>query len=158
MHEDFSDQVFERSEANFWVIWALAKWGKIQGHLSTECLVDFCIFLNNVNISASVQSNKVHNPILRIIIWSYLPEYLVKRGAAVVGLMLDSVWTLAGALTGFEFDPVYYQNFRKSLRPTALSTLIRDACAESIGEEPRCFESISEGVHLWLQVQHLGSQ
>jgi len=72
--------------------------------------------------------------------------------------MLDSAWNLAGALTGFGFDPVYFQHFRKSPRPTALSTLIRDAYAESIGEEPRRFESVSEGVHLWLQAQNLDSQ
>lgn len=122
------------------------------------CLVDFRIFLDNVDIPVSVQFDKLHSTILRIIIWSYHPEYLVKRGAAAVGLMLDSPWNLAGALTGFEFDSVYFQHFCKSPRSTALFTLIGDAYTESIDEEPRRFESISEGVHLWLQAQDLDSQ
>lgn len=36
--------------------------------------------------------------------------------------------------------------------------MIRNAYAESIGEEPRRFESFSKGVHLWLQAQNLDSK
>ncbi len=72
--------------------------------------------------------------------------------------MLDSAWNLAGALAGFSLDPVYFQHFCTSARPTALTTLTRDAHAVSIGEEPRHFEAISENVPLWLQAQNLDSQ
>ncbi len=157
MHEEFSDRVFELSEAKVWVICGLAKRERCKA-IYRGCLVDFRIFLDDVDRPVSVQLDNLHSTVLRIIIWSYHRENLVKRGAPAVGLMLDSAWNLAGALAGFSFDPVYFQQFRKSARSTALTTLTRDAHAVLIGEEPRHFESISENVHLWLQAQNLDSQ
>jgi len=49
--------------------------------------------------------------------------------------MLDSAWNVAGALTGFDFEPVYFRQFRRNPRRTALSETIRDCYAESTGED-----------------------
>lgn len=74
----------------------------------------------------------------------------VKHNTVTVNLMLNSVWNLADALTGFEFNFVYFQHFCKSLRLTALSTLIWDNYAELIEKKAHHFKSVFEDVYLWL--------
>ena len=57
-----------------------------------------------------------------------------------MGLMLDSAWNVAGALTGTQFELLCFRHFRRSSTPTALRETIQDYHAESTGEEPCPFK------------------
>jgi hypothetical protein len=157
MHEEFSDWIFESSEAKVWVICGSQNRDRYKT-IKRGRLIGFRIYLDQVDVPVSIELDDHGSSVRRIIVYSYHPECLVRQNAFAVGLMLDSAWNVAGALTGFDFEPVYFRQFRRNPRPTALSETIRDCYAESTGEEPRPFKLLSNAVHRWLQGQNLDSE
>ena len=75
-------------------------------------LIGFRIYLNQVDVPVSIELDDHGSSVRTIIVYSYHPECLVRQNAFTVGLMLDSAWNVAGALTGFDSEPVYFRQFR----------------------------------------------
>jgi len=130
MHEEFSDWVFESSEAKVWVICGSQNRDRYK-NMKRGRLIDFRIYLDQVDVPVSVELDDHGSGVRKIIVYSFHPESLVRQTSSAVGLMLDSAWNVAGALTGFDFEPVCFRQFRRHPRPTALSKTIPDCFAES---------------------------
>jgi len=157
MHKEFSDWVFESSEAKVRVICSSQNRDRYKT-INPGRLIGFRISLDQVGFPVSIELDDHGSRVRRIIVYSYHPECLVRQNTFAVGLTLDSAWNVAGALTGFDFEPVYFRQFRRNPRPTALSETIRDCYAESTSEEPCPFRLLSNAVHRWLQDQTLDSE
>ena len=154
MHGEFSDWVFESSEAKVWVICVSQNRDRYKT-IKRGCLIDFRIYLDQVDVPIRIEFDDHGSSVRRIIVYSYHPQCLVRQNAFAMALMLDSAGNVAGALTGFDFELLYFRQFRRSPRPTALSETIRDCHAESFGEEPCPFYFLSIEVHRRLQGQTL---
>ena len=116
------------------------------------------LYLDQVDVPVSIELDDHGSSVRRTIVYSYHPECVVRQNAFAMGLMLDSAWNVSGTLTGFDFEPLYFRQFRRSPRPTALSETIRDCYAESIGEVPRRFYLLSNAIQQWLQGRNLDKE
>ena len=157
MHEEFSDWVFESGDVKILIVCGSQNRDRYKT-IKRERLIGFRIYLDQVDVPVSIELDDHGSSPRTTIVYSYHHECLVRQNAFAVGPILDSAWDVVSSLMGFDFEPVYFRQFRRKPRPTALSKTIRDRYAESIGEESHPVRLLSTVVHRWLPGQSLDSE